>query len=387
MYGSSLTVNVEAPNIDFAFFNTATRDELTLVMRNAGDSLVWDAGSEAYFNLEGSSVAVTGGSVEGHTLVLTLDGDGGPATGISYMGHVGAGPWVTNGRGVGMLAFSNVPIAATAPIEVTGRFVAYGGSAFGEQIAPDKSALLPGETATAANVTSFSGGINRVVVDIPFLADPTSLGQADFAFRVGDSPDVGSWTTAPSPTDVTATPFGGVDGADRIVIAWPDAHVAGRWLEVTVRATANTGIPEDDVFYFGNIPGETTAFAAVGADLPAMPLVNAADVVAIRDNPRGTANAAAIDNAFDVNRDMRVDAIDLVLARNRATSPLAALPLIAPTVAAAAPAESEGRGESGERKTQSGPGIAMAAAIPFADGDVGVSQSVVHSRWWERGGR
>lgn len=34
------------------------------------------------------------------------------ATGINYLGHTGAGPWVKNESGVGMLSFWKLPIAA-----------------------------------------------------------------------------------------------------------------------------------------------------------------------------------------------------------------------------------------------------------------------------------
>ena len=82
------------------------------------------------------------------------------------------------------------------------------------------------------------------------------------------------------------------------------------------------------MFYFGNAIGEVTAALALGAGLPTPPLVNAADVVAIRDNPRGAMNPAAMDDAHDINRDTFVDAVDLILARNNTTGPLSALRLI-----------------------------------------------------------
>ena len=123
-----------------------------------------------------------------------------------------------------------------------------------------------------------------------------------------------------------------------------EGQVADTWLEVTVLGgnnlpggidhTSTTGLTANDVFYFGNAPGEVTsalgAGRALGTGLPTPPLVNAADVIAIRDNPCGELNPASIDNPFDINRDARVDAVDLILARNHATSPLSTLKMILP---------------------------------------------------------
>jgi hypothetical protein len=52
-------------------------------------------------------------------------------------------------------------------------------------IAPDKQALLPGQTADFANYTSYSRGINGIMVDIAGLPEEVTLTAADFAFRMG----------------------------------------------------------------------------------------------------------------------------------------------------------------------------------------------------------
>ena len=53
-------------------------------------------------------------------------------------------------------------------------------------IATDKTALLPGHLATFANYTSYSRGINGIMVDIAGLANPGSISAADFQFQVGN---------------------------------------------------------------------------------------------------------------------------------------------------------------------------------------------------------
>ena len=48
-----------------------------------------------------------------------------------------------------------------------------------EAIASDKVALLPGETATFANYTSYARGINGIMVDIADLASEPTLAMVD----------------------------------------------------------------------------------------------------------------------------------------------------------------------------------------------------------------
>ena len=80
--------------------------------------------------------------------------------------------------------------------------------------------------------------------------------DADFKFRVGNSSDLASWTSAPDPASVVYRPGEGANGSDRVEITWDDGAIRGEWLEVRVLA-ASTGLAADDVFYFGNAPGES----------------------------------------------------------------------------------------------------------------------------------
>ena len=286
------------------------------------------------------------------------------------------------------------------PTMLVGRHVYYAGSAFGSDdasIATDKTALMPGQTATAANFTNYSEGVNGVIFDVAGAEAILSLDVADLGLAVGNTLDPNSWPAASEP-DIAIRPGQGRGGSDRIVLTWPDQAPQDAWLRVTVPTTAAAiGLLEDDVFFFGNAVGEVTTPLGAGLPtppsgptegLPALALVNASDVIAIRDNPRGEANPAAIDDPHDVNRDGFVDAIDLILARDHATGPLAALRLLAPSVTPAEPAppaESEGRAESGERKAESGTRATMAATKPRSD----VNRVEVSSRlsddlpWWE----
>ena len=200
-----------------------------------------------------------------------------------------------------------------------------------------KDALLPGETATLANYTSYSRGINGIMVDISGLAGtPTA---DDFTFRVGNDSNPDSWTIAPAPLSVTVWAGAGTDGSDRITIIWADNAIEKQWLQVTVEATAATGLAEADVFYFGNAIADT-------GDSSSNAFVNATDAVGVRDNPHNrVVNPAPVYDAYDFNRDAKVDATDAVLVRNNATNFLTALKLISvPAI--------EGNGQMAEAVTE-----------------------------------
>lgn len=55
-----------------------------------------------------------------------------------------------------------------------------------DAVAPGKTALMPGGTATFANYTSYSLGINGIMIDI--AGPPATPEAADFRFKVGNDP-------------------------------------------------------------------------------------------------------------------------------------------------------------------------------------------------------
>jgi hypothetical protein len=90
--------------------------------------------------------------------------------------------------------------------------------------------------------------------------------------------------------------------------------------------TVRTGLVAQDVFYFGNLVGETGNSTTVAR-------VDAADFIATRVRLLA---AADLTDRYDFNRDGRINTSDLAIARG-ATS--ATIPLLAaPGAAAAAPA-------------------------------------------------
>ncbi len=210
---------------------------------------------------------------------------------------------------------------------VVGRYIFYNNSAFDrrdsaanqydfEAIAPDKQALLPGQLASFVNYTSYSRGINGIIVDIVGAANPAGLNAEDFAFRVGNDStpldEQSTWTAAPDVLDVAVFPGAGSAGSTRVVLVWADNAIENQWLEVTVRATDNTGLIDADVFYFGNAIGETGNNSAGPAPDA---VVDWADELAVRDNRTGI-QPADITNPYDFNRDRRVNSTDVTIARN-----------------------------------------------------------------------
>jgi hypothetical protein len=170
-------------------------------------------------------------------------------------------------------------------------------------IATDKQALLPGQTGTFANYTSYPRGINGIMVDIQGPADPIAVADGDlseFDFRYGndDAPD--AWPTAPAPVEVAVRDIGG--GVHRVTFIWADKAIPNKnWVQVTVKQHPNTGLAADDVFYFGNTVGENTGDFRV----------DYSDAFDIIWPLLGTPLPIGPDHVADINRDGRIDYSDV----------------------------------------------------------------------------
>ncbi len=193
---------------------------------------------------------------------------------------------------------------------VEGRNIFYNNSRFDRTsddaaIASNKSARLPGQTTTFANYTSYSRGINGIMVDIKGLP-VSALTKTDFVFKAGNDGNPGGWDLAPDPISVTVRPNAGANGSDRVTIIWDDNNdVKNKWLQVTVKANDSTGLAAADVFYFGNLVGESGDNA----------LVDIHDEEAARNHRTGF-TLAPLTNFFDYNRDGQVNASDDLIARH-----------------------------------------------------------------------
>jgi hypothetical protein len=232
------------------------------------------------------------------------------------------------------------PVGGTAVAAVVGRYVFYNHSSFDGNdalagpaddgaIAPDKSALTPGQVASSfANVTSYSRGINGVMFDVSGGLPMTALAglAGSVRLQVGTSGDPSSWAAAPRPSSVGIRAGAGANGSDRITLVWDDGAIRNTWLRVTVPAVPLYGLANADLFYFGNLVGDVgTADSTV---------VNTLDLFAVR---RSYFSTSPITGRFDFDRDGRVTAADYVLARGNVLRALprlvTPLPPPAPSVA------------------------------------------------------
>ncbi len=285
---------------------------------NPGLSEWSDLGGGAWgYSLLPESPAVNAGNN-----ALAVDADGNPLETDLY-----GNPRIQGGM-VDIGAFESSFVSAAA---VVGRYVFYNNSTFDGHapdlgpeddyaIATDKQALRPGEVASLANYTSYSRGINGIMVDVAGLSDGYTPDAAHFEFKVGDGDDPSTWQPAAEPVAVGLREGAGVGGSGRISIAWADFAVRNRWLQVTLSAES-FGLAANDVFYFGNAVAEA-------GNTETDTLVTATDLLLARNNPRNFLDPADVDFAYDYNRDRRVNATDVLLARNNQTNFLTALKLL-----------------------------------------------------------
>lgn len=262
---------------------------------------------------------------------IVFDGDAPSIGGLVFAGlHGSASVFVRVGAQgfrdspFGPPVFGGLPVVEIA--DLIGRFVFYNDSSFdgssdSDAIGTGKSALLPGQQATFANYSSYSNGINGVMVDLSSIPNPDGIDVDDFAFRVGNSQDLTAWGSAPAPQSIEVDVGGGEGGSDRIKIIWPNNVIEKQWLEVSVLSNADSGLVEADVFYIGNAIGDT------GND-PDGTAVNLSDENGARQNPRNFLDPAPIDDPYDFNRDGFVTISDENIARQNGTNFLTELVML-----------------------------------------------------------
>lgn len=219
-------------------------------------------------------------------------------------------------------AYSHVSIHVPGRSSIAGRRLFYNASVYDRwetitpaddaAIAPDKVALLPGQTATKANYTGYSRGINGIMIDL--AGEHGEITVDDFIFRVGNSNNPATWETARAPRAVVVRPGAGAGGSDRIVITWGDGSIQNTWLQVIVLDNGDTGLAEPDIFYFGSRVGDSgnESNRAQPQSAEALQTINL-----IRgDLDGGGGVEASIADPLDFNRDGRVNSSDLLVIFN-----------------------------------------------------------------------
>jgi hypothetical protein len=212
-------------------------------------------------------------------------------------------------------ALQGSPGAADAqPGSVAGRYLFYNQSSFDGNsaainssddaaIATDKTAYQPnGTLAGFANVSSYSRGINGIMIDLAGGGNHAAISAADFVFKTGNNNAPGSWATLTATATVSVRAGQGTGGSDRVEITWASGQISNTWLEVQVLASANTGLTAADLFFWGNKVGD------VGTSTPAGTfLTSAIDKTLVL---AGLVGGTPITSAFDFNRDGNVTGID-----------------------------------------------------------------------------
>lgn len=201
---------------------------------------------------------------------------------------------------------------------VVGVHVTYvgGNAAFNNLPATDKSPYRAGTgAATFANVSSYSRGINGLLVDLQRGAGcgaaPT-LSAADFAFKYGNTNTPSTWVGAVAAPAVSyigeVTP-----GVDRFKLQWANnAFPTRNWLQVKVLANANTNLAADDISYYGLLIGEV----GLGNSGTAMAVVSADYNAAFNNQIQTLPGTQPITNIYDFNRDRNVTSADYNLSYN-----------------------------------------------------------------------
>jgi hypothetical protein len=169
-----------------------------------------------------------------------------------------------------------------------------------DAVDPSKVALPAGAGAvTAANVTGAARGITGVMIDV---AGFLNFLPEDFEFRAGAGGDPSTWPLVPPEQFARRA---GPGAMDRLEFIWPAGAIRNKWLRVSVRAGDHNGLPADDLFYFGSLAGDT------GENGGGAPVVNAIDLARVRAH---LFQAAAVDSPYDLNKDGRINSLDLVIA-------------------------------------------------------------------------
>jgi hypothetical protein len=115
-------------------------------------------------------------------------------------------------------------------------------------------------------------------------------------------------------------------------LTWPDGAIKNTWLRATVKANDHTGLAAPDVFYFGNLIGET---GDGDFKTRAMPRITAIDLANVK---RALNTDAPKTSVEDINRDGRVNALDLSAVRSNFNHNLPSLSSTPSPIASAATA-------------------------------------------------
>lgn len=313
---ATIMVGQEFDTIGVTGLDLSANTELFLKATNTNKDLIDVDGT---VDLGGAELELLWGDIDATSDVLLIDNDGVDAVTGTFAGLPEGAvvllneqkTWITYQGGDGNDVELVLPDAAVA-----GRHLFYNDSKFdgntpGVSASDDaaidttKTALLPGQTGSYANISNYSNGINGIMVDIE--GSRPNISADDFFFQVGANNAPGSWAEAPAPTTVSVRPGAGVGGADRVEILWANDAIENQWLRINVLSTVDTGLATPDEFYFGSRVGDT----GVG-NSPTFAITSAVDETEIQSQ---IFTLTAVDDVWDIDRNGVVLSGDRILAR------------------------------------------------------------------------
>jgi subtilisin-like proprotein convertase family protein len=232
------------------------------------DQAAGDTGLLQSFNLKISTLPDLAKTTDANGWV-TFDLD----PGVNNMRLIGIPGWVFTVPATGHIAANaaGAPLFnqtfGTTQIAVASRNVFYKGATgtAAPGLPTNKVVAKEGPTAQTlsyANLSNYTRGLNGLVFDYVGLPSG-ALTASDFEFQWSPqglfdatlpANQPSAWAAAPAPTAISNTLLSGI--TRRIQLEWADGAIQDRWLRVTVKATANTGLSQADRYYFGHKNGE-----------------------------------------------------------------------------------------------------------------------------------
>ncbi|MBX3420945.1 MAG: hypothetical protein KF752_05235 [Pirellulaceae bacterium] len=182
----------------------------------------------------------------------------------------------------------------------------------GSPVDAAKSLFKAGATSTPlglANLVNCATGLTGVNFEVVGLGNPAGLTATDFRFQVSphgafstaSNPPTG-WEPAPAPSSVTVA----AGSPDQILILWPDNSIVDRWLRITIKANANTGLMNEEVYYIGHLCGETSGIA------DGMYTVSFADISPIRAGVGADVDSSSL---LDIDKNGIISFADIAAMR------------------------------------------------------------------------
>ncbi|MEK7952548.1 sialate O-acetylesterase [Luteolibacter soli] len=157
LYHGPTGPNIDALNPGTIGFTDDSHTKILVTMRNAGATINFPAGALSDFALTGTSATITGYSVAGSTILFNLSAPVDSGAFLEYRSHSGGGDFVTNGSGVGLLAFSQ-RIGQQPPTVMLSSPVRTRPATVGESIVVNAT-TTPGENGAATRMVFLVNGV------------------------------------------------------------------------------------------------------------------------------------------------------------------------------------------------------------------------------------